>query len=88
MKRFIFWLTIVSGLVFLIVWGVAGVKILDHDYDIEREAYIGAACLPLLFGGVLYFRLQRKCPHCGKLRESSGAYCPHCGKKIDQESAS
>ena len=77
---------IFSLIVFLIAWGVMGLKIFArHDYDITALAYVGAACLPFIFGSLLVFRfIDEKCPHCGKLRTSSGEYCPHCGKKIEK----
>lgn len=85
MKKIAWWILAVSLIVFIIAWGVMGVKIFTNDYDITTLAYIGAACLPLILGSVLIIRfLGSRCPHCGKQRAFSGAYCPHCGRKIDK----
>lgn len=72
MKRITTCVLIIALIIFIIDWGIIGVKLLDGDYDIIPEAYIGAACKAF----------ASKCPHCGKMIQSNGKYCPHCGKEI------
>ena len=40
MKKIATWLAVISIIVFVIVWGIIGLKILDNDYDFITEAYI------------------------------------------------
>lgn len=82
MKRIAVWVMAAAGFVFVIDWGVVGVKILNGDYDIAAGAYVGLACIIALLGGAVCWRLGNRCPHCGKLRQPFGEYCPYCGKKI------
>ena len=85
MKKIAIWVFVVSLVVFLIVWGVMGIKIFTHDYDITALAYIGGACIPFIFGSLAVFKaIGAKCPHCGKIRLENGVYCPHCGKKQEK----
>ena len=44
MKRITTCVLIIALIIFIIDWGIIGVKLLDGDYDIIPEAYIGAAC--------------------------------------------
>ena len=84
MKKIAWYVFVISLLTFIIAWGVMGVKIFANDYDITALAYIGAVCLPFIFGSLLVIKAAgAKCPHCGKLRASSGDFCPHCGKKLN-----
>ncbi len=55
---------------------------LDGDYDIIPEAYIGAACFGVMLICAVCKAFTNKCPHCGKLIQSNGKYCPHCGKEV------
>lgn len=82
MKKFMSWLFAVSLAVFVIDWGVVGVKLLNGDYDITVGAYIGLACCIIMLVCALYRCLSNKCPHCGKVRVTGGDYCSYCGKKI------
>lgn len=41
-------------------------KLLDGDYDIIPEAYIGAACFGVMLISAVYKAFASKCPHCGK----------------------
>ena len=84
MKKAAWIVFVLSLLIFIIAWGVMGIKIFTHDYDITALAYIGGACIPLIFGSLLIIKLiGAKCPHCGKFRAASGDFCPHCGKKLN-----
>lgn len=81
-KKIAWWVFAAALVVFLIDWGVMGIRIFTNDYDIIPLAYLGAVCLPLIFGSLVVIRWSGlSCPHCGKTSLSSGAYCPHCGKK-------
>lgn len=85
MKKIAWYVFALSLIVFIIAWGVMGVKISTNDYDITTLAYIGAICLPLLLISALVIRFTgNRCPHCGKQRAFLGEFCPHCGKKIDK----
>ena len=85
MKKAAWTIFVLSLLIFLIVWGVMGIKIFGQgDYDVTALAYIGAACLPFIFGSLIAIKLTgAKCPYCGKFRAVSGDFCPHCGKKLN-----
>lgn len=84
MKKIMSWLFAISLIVFVIDWGLIGLKLLDGDYDITVGAYIGIACIIVIFVCALYKMLTNKCPHCGKVRMSNGEYCSYCGKKIEK----
>ncbi len=82
MKKAVTWISIVTVIIFVIDWGVMGFKLLDHNYDIVVEAYIGLLCLLILFACAVFRLFTKRCPHCGKLRVTKGKYCPYCGKEI------
>lgn len=82
MKKTAIWMAIVSFVVFVIDWGIVGLKLLDGDYDITVGAYVGATCLVVLFICILYIKFTHRCQHCGKMIQFVGKYCPHCGKEI------
>ncbi len=82
MKKIAIWLAVISIIVFVIAWGVVGVKILDNNYNYTTEAYIAYGSLAVFFVCLIYVRGTSRCPHCGKLRVLFGKYCPHCGKEI------
>lgn len=75
-------LAAVSIVVFVIAWGIMGLKLLDNNYLITAEAYTGLVCLVVLFVCLMYIKITALCPHCGKTKQSFGKYCPHCGKEI------
>lgn len=72
----------IAFIVFIIDWGVMGVKLLNGNYEIITEAYIGAACWGVMLVSAPCKLFTNKCPHCGKVMLTNGKYCPHCGKKI------
>jgi len=84
MKKITTWITVIAFIIFAIDWGIVGLKLLSGDYDITTGAYIGAACLVVIFACAICKAFNRKCPYCGKLLCSNGKYCPHCGKEINQ----
>ena len=81
MKKAVKWLAVISILVFVIVWGIIGLKILDNDYLFTTEAYIALVSLIVFFICVMYLRITTRCPHCGKMIQPFANYCPHCGKE-------
>ena len=83
MKRIIKWLAVISSVIFVIAWGVMGLKLLDNDYLITTEAYIELISLIVLFICIIYIKFTNRCPHCGKTKQSFGKYCPYCGKEIN-----
>lgn len=82
MKKIAKWLAAISLAVFVIDWGVMGLKLLDSDYAITAEAYVGLVSFVAFFVCILCVKLQSRCPYCGKWRQSFGKYCPDCGKEI------
>ena len=85
MKKTMFTIFIVALIIFVIDWGVMGVKLLDHNYEVMTETYIGLLCWIIMIGCALYKSFSNKCLHCGKLRLINGDYCSYCGKKIQND---
>ena len=83
MKKIAKWVAAISIVVFVLAWGVMGLKLLDNNYLITTEAYIGLVSLVVFFVCVMYVKFTNRCPHCGKTKQSFGKYCPYCGKKIN-----
>lgn len=84
MKKIATWLMVISMIVFIIAWGVVGLKIFDNDYNFMTEAYIAYGSLVVFFVCLIYVRSIYRCPHCGKERILFGKYCPYCGKEISK----
>ncbi len=82
MKKFMTLVHIITIIVLIVDWGVMGVKILDNNYDIMVEAYIGLACILIIFMCALYKIFRNKCPYCSKMQLTNGKYCSFCGKNI------
>lgn len=83
MKNIAKWLAVISIIVFVFAWGIMGLKIIDNNYLITAEAYIGLISFVVFFVCVLYLKFANRCSHCGKTKQSLGKYCPHCGKEIN-----
>jgi len=83
MKKIATWMAVIAIIVFVITWGIIGLKILDSNYVFTTEAYIGLISLLIFFICVLYVRSTSRCPHCGKIKQLFGKYCPYCGKEIN-----
>ena len=81
MKKVITWISIITTFVFVIDWGIMGLKLFDNDYNITVEAHIALICILLLFVCGVYRVFTHRCPHCGKVKWTSGEYCSYCGKK-------
>ncbi|MBP3941165.1 MAG: hypothetical protein J6D00_06725 [Christensenellaceae bacterium] len=77
-------LAAISVFVFIIAWGVMGVKMFDGDYLVTAEAYIGMISIIIFFVCIFYLKLSDRCPHCGKTKIPFGKYCPYCGKEIKE----
>ena len=45
MKRALFWIWIISIVVFAVDWSIVGLSLLSGNYDITAGAYIGLGCL-------------------------------------------
>ena len=82
MKKMAKWLAVISMIVFVIAWGIMGLKLLDNNYLITVEAYIGLVSLVIFGVCALYVKFTDRCSHCGKTKQSFGKYCPYCGKEI------
>ena len=74
---------VISIVVFVIAWGIMGLKLLANDYLITVEAYIGLICIIIFFVCIMYLKITNRCPHCGKTKQFFGKYCPYCGKEIN-----
>ena len=85
MKRPMHCLYISSVIIGLISWGVIGIKIFNNNYNYILESYIMAACFVVMAIYNFYRIISDKCPHCGKVRFTSGSYCSYCGKKIGKQ---
>lgn len=86
MKKASLWILLSAFVIFLIDWGVMGVKLLEGNYDIMTEAYIALLCFAVIIVCILVRLLGRKCPHCKKMLLTDGKFCPHCGKPIEKSS--
>ena len=83
MKKIMIWLLGISITIFIITWGIIGIKILDNNYEFTTEAYIAYGSLAVFFICLFYVRFTNKCPHCNRLNQVFGKYCPYCGKEIN-----
>ena len=82
MKKITIWGLVIAFTIFVIDWGIIGLKLLDGNYDITTGSYIGAICWGVILVCIVCRAFSNKCPHCGKLKQTSGKYCPYCGKEI------
>ncbi|MDO4739308.1 MAG: hypothetical protein Q4A66_01435 [Eubacteriales bacterium] len=67
-------------LVFLIDWGVLGIKLYQGEYEIMAEAAVGLVCFAALIVGIILRAIGDRCPYCGKIRRVGGKVCLYCGK--------
>jgi len=82
MRKVANWALVISFIIFLIDWGVIGIKLLDNDYNFTVEAYIGLVCYIIIFVSIFIRCFTDRCPHCGKIIAIKGTYCSYCGKQI------
>ena len=66
MKKIANWIIIISIIVFVFTWAIMGFKLLDNNYLITTEAYIGLISLVVFFICILYVKFTNRCPHCKK----------------------
>lgn len=52
MKKVSNWALAIASIIFLIDWGVMGLKLLDNDYNVTVEAYIGFVCWVVILVGI------------------------------------
>ena len=71
----------ISIAVFVIDWLCLGLKLLDRDYNITIEAYLGMVSFIAFFVCILFIKFTNRCPHCNKTLPGIGKYCPYCGKE-------
>ena len=83
MKKTVSWLAVISIIVFIIMWGIIGLKILENNYDFITEAYIAYGAIGIFFISLIYLKTTNRCPYCGKMKHVFGKYCPYCGKEIN-----
>ncbi|MBR2950865.1 MAG: zinc ribbon domain-containing protein [Lachnospiraceae bacterium] len=84
MKKTAVWLAVISIIIFVIAWGIIGLKILDGNYVFMIEAYAALVSLVIFIVCALYMKITDRCPHCGKMKQSFGKYCPYCGKEFEK----
>ena len=80
------YLLILPAILLVLAFGyipMIGIILAFNDFDIMTEAWIGAVCLAVCLVCAVGRLLGSKCPHCGKLRLTGGAYCAQCGKRIE-----
>ena len=61
MKKVCLWLAIISAIVLFITLGVAGVKLLDGNYDTTAEVIITGISLVVFLISVVCYKLNRDC---------------------------
>lgn len=82
MRKVANWALVIAFVIFLIDWAIMGVKLIDNDYNITVEAYIGLVCFIVIIVSIFIRVYTNRCPHCGKVRLTKGTYCSYCGKEI------
>lgn len=82
MKKIAIGLAIITFIIFVIDWGIVGVKIFNGNYDIIVGVYMGLISIAICFISIIYVRFTNRCQNCGKVIQSYGKYCPYCGKEI------
>lgn len=85
MRKKILWLAVISFIVFIVDWGIMGVKLFDGNYDIVVEAYIGLACFIVMIIGLIAKIFGAKCSTCKKTLDVNVKYCSHCGREVIKE---
>ena len=65
MKKTATWVLVIAFIVFLIDWGIMGIKLIDNDYNIILEAYIGFVCWVLIIISIFVRAITDRCHRCG-----------------------
>ncbi len=81
-RRLVTWVTVGALIVFMLDWGMMGLKLFDRNFDILTEACVGLVCAVVAIAGFIILRFSRVCPNCGKNVVAKGSCCPHCGQKL------
>ena len=84
-KRIVKWIKTATSVIWLVAWGIVGLKLIEHNYDYMAEIYIAIVCGVILLACVVYKLFSNRCPYCGRPKESNGLYCPYCGKKAEND---
>lgn len=83
------WLFAAAVVVFVIDWGIVGIRLLQGQYEITAGVWIGAVCWLLILALLVLRRFSQAdsptCPHCGKKQHTGGKYCSDCGKEIPRK---
>ena len=82
MKKVATWALVIAFIAVIVDWGIMGLKLFDNDYNITVEAYIALVCCIVILVSIFIRCFTDRCPHCGKIRATKGAYCSYCGKEI------
>ncbi len=61
MKKAITWISIITFIILLIDLGIMGLKILEHNYNIIIEGYIGSTCYLIFFTCIILKFFTNKC---------------------------
>jgi len=85
MRKTILWSAVIAFIIFVIDWGIIGVKLFDGNYDIVVEAYIGMACFIVMIIGLITKIFGAKCSTCKKILDVNAKYCSHCGREVLKE---
>lgn len=64
MKKTTTWVAIIVFIIFVIDWGIVGLKLFGGDYNIIAGAYAGIVCFMVMFVCTVYKVFSNKCPHC------------------------
>ncbi len=59
MKKAVMRLSVISIVVFIIVWGVSRVVIPNNDYGSNYWAYVGLVLIVILLGCLIYLKIDR-----------------------------
>ena len=85
MRKIVLWSAVIAFIVFIVDWGIMGVKLFDGNYDIAIEAYIGLACWVVMSIGLIAKIFGAKCSTCKKILDVNAKYCSHCGREVLKE---
>ena len=85
MRKIVLWSAVIAFIVFIVDWGIMGVKLFDGNYDITIEAYIGLACWVVMSIGLIVKIFGAKCSTCKKILDVNAKYCLHCGREVLKE---
>ena len=85
MRKIILWSAVVAFIIFIIDWGIIGLKIYDGNYEFLVEAYIGLVCVVVMLIGLLCKVFGNKCPYCKKILQVDAKFCSYCGKDVSKD---